>query len=108
MRPAREDQTKEYPYSDEEYLPRLFQIISGLTFWSTDKTVGNISDVQFKNIKISRPDTLTNLLATIATKDESGAISNICFENFVCNDRPFSLKEIDLKMHGNVEHVDGE
>lgn len=102
---AREDRIKEYPFSNEEYLPQLFQVVSGLTSWSSDPTVGNICDVKFRNIKITLPHTPNRLPASIATKDESGAIRNVSFKNLVCNSNPLSLKDIDLKIGGNVENV---
>lgn len=108
-----EDST-EYVDFDKEFTPTPFCILTGVTMWSIDDYCGNLTNVRFRDIKISAYDGILfdsiyekNPFGggKIKTDEKCGKISGVHFENVTINGRKCNFSEFGIEISGRVDNV---
>lgn len=96
---------EEYPASGIESIPVLFELIAGCTMWSIDDYSGSMKDIYFKDIKITTHKSMIPQKAKIITKDKSGKINGVYFENITVNGEPCDWDSLGVMIDDGASEI---
>lgn len=98
-------ENEEYPCWCKESIPVPFVLTAGVTMWSIDDYAGDMSDIYFKDIKITTHKPMMPQGSMIMPKNEESAINRVYFENITVNGQLCDLDMLGVKIGGNVNEV---
>lgn len=99
------EENEVYPDTDTDAVPIPFVLTAGVTMWSIDDYSGNMSDIYFKNIKITTHKPMIPQGSEIMSRNADSKINNVYFENITVNDERCNFEMLGVKIGSGAYEI---